>query len=201
MKINIPLARIAFIKNLWEKGSMDGTGEQAWSSTFILDQAIMDDPKYGGRKGLYAETVAKIEAAEAEVAKEKWGGKAEQMLKAIRAADKGCIHDGDSKAQYDGFEGNQFVPARSKVKPLVINRNPKERVAEGDGVIYAGCIVNGQIEVWAQDNAYGKRINAQLMGVQFVRDAEAFSGAGRPASEDDFEDLGDLGETDTSAFV
>lgn len=200
MKITIPLSRIAFIKNLWEKGSMDGTGEQAWSSTFILDQAIMDDPKLGGRKGLFDEIVAKVKAAEDAVAKEKWGGKAEQMLKAIRVADKGCIHDGDSKAQYDGFEGNLFIPARSKVKPLVIDRQ-KNKVAEGDGTIYSGCVVNAQLEIWAQDNSYGKRINAQLMGVQFVRDAEAFSGAGRPASEDDFEDLGDLGETDTSAFV
>jgi hypothetical protein len=44
------------------------------------------------------------------------------------------------------------------------------------------------VEIWAQDNNYGKRINASLKGVQFVRDGDAFAGGGA-ASPDEFEDL------------
>ena len=49
--------------------------------------------------------------------------------------------------------------------------------------------VNGSIELWCQDNAYGKRINATLRGVQFLKDGEAFAGGGS-ASADEFDDLG-----------
>jgi hypothetical protein len=56
---------------------------------------------------------------------------------------------------------------------LVINRD-KSPIAEGDNVVYAGCYVNGIVSLWAQNNQYGKRINAQLDGVQFVRDGEPF---------------------------
>jgi len=43
--------------------------------------------------------------------------------------------------------------------------------------------------LWAQDNQFGKRVNAELLGVQFVRDGEPFGG-GKPATPEDFEDLG-----------
>lgn len=44
------------------------------------------------------------------------------------------------------------------------------------------------LEFWAQDNKFGKRVNATLMGVQFFRDGDAFSGGGA-ASDDDFDDV------------
>jgi hypothetical protein len=48
--------------------------------------------------------------------------------------------------------------------------------------------VNGTVEVWAQDNKFGKGIRATLRGVQFVKDGDAFS-AGTPVSEDDFDEI------------
>ena len=41
------------------------------------------------------------------------------------------------------------------------------------------------VELWAQDNQYGKGVNATLRGVQFYRDGQAFTG-GRPLGEDEF---------------
>jgi hypothetical protein len=76
----------------------------------------------------------------------------------------------------------------SKGRPLVIDRN-RDPLTAADGKPYSGCYVNVSIDVWAQDNKYGKRINAQLKGIQFVRDGDAFGG-GAPASPDEFEDLG-----------
>ena len=98
-----------------------------------------------------------------------------------------ALHDGDLKSNYDGFPGNLYVSARSTTRPLVIN-NDKSPLTEQDGKPYAGCYVNASIELWAQDNNYGKRVNASLRGVQFLRDGDAFAGGGA-ASEDEFDDI------------
>jgi hypothetical protein len=45
------------------------------------------------------------------------------------------------------------------------------------------------VELWAQDNQYGKRINASLGGVQFAKDGESFGGGGNVVEADDFDDL------------
>src|SRR5688500_1566954 len=85
--------RLAFAQHLFTAGTVGGEGKPAFSVTAVLH------PEHP--------VLAELAAAEEQVAKEKWGAKAPQILKAIRAADKGVIHDGDQKAQYDGFEGNK----------------------------------------------------------------------------------------------
>jgi hypothetical protein len=122
------------------------------------------------------------------VAEEQWGQKAKAILAQLRGQDKTCLHNGDLKAQYDGYAGMWYVSARSASKPLVIDRD-KKILEEKDGRPYGGCYVNMSIDIWAQDNQYGKRINATLRGVQFVQDGDAFSG-GPPATPEEFEDLG-----------
>jgi len=98
------------------------------------------------------------------------------------------LHDGDAKAEYEGFEGNKFVSARAKVRPTVFDQQRQE-LSEADGKPYSGCYVNASIELWAQDNSFGKRINAQLRGVQFLRDGDAFAGGSRPADADEFDEI------------
>ncbi len=59
-------------------------------------------------------------------------------------------------------------------------RRPAVRTARGTLMevsdiaekIYPGCVVNILLRPWAQNNKYGKKINANLIGVQFVRDGE-----------------------------
>ena len=94
------------------------------------------------------------------------------------------MHDGNLKSNYDGFTGNMYVSSRGQMKPTVINSDCTPLTA-ADGKPYSGCYVNAQVALWAQDNGYGKRINAQLRGVQFLRDGEAFGG-GAVASADEF---------------
>jgi hypothetical protein len=161
--------RLAF-PNLFEPSAY-GEGDPAYSATLIMDPA-------------QAEAVDKVINA---VAREKWGAKADAQLKALRAAGKVALRDGDEKADYDGFEGMMFIAARSKTRPTVVD-GQRQPLAQSDGRIYAGCYVNASLEVWAQDNAYGKRVNCTLRGVQFVRDGEAFGG-GRPAAADEFDEI------------
>ena len=52
-----------------------------------------------------------------------------------------------------------------------------------------------KVEIWAQNNKYGKGIRAELRGVQFYRDGDAFT-AGGVAKADEFEDLSVDGDDD-----
>ena len=63
----------------------------------------------------------------------------------------------------------------------------REPLSEEDDVVYGGVIVNVLIRPWAQDNKFGKRINANLVAVQFVRDGERF-GQARPDINEHFGD-------------
>lgn len=164
--------RLAF-PQLWTPTQVNGEGKPAFSAAFLMTP---DHPD-----------IATMKAAIREVAVSKWGEKAPEILKALIAGDKVCLHNGDLKSNYDGFAGNQYVSARTYVRPLVIAQD-RSALAEEDGKPYAGCYVNAQIALWAQQNNYGKRVNAQLRGVQFVRDGDAFGGGG-VANADDFEEV------------
>lgn len=172
MKIKLTNVRLAF-PALFEAKTVNGEGEAAYSASFIIDPA---DPQ-----------VKAINAAIDAVAKEKFGTKADSVLTQMRAGDKVCLHNGDSKSDYAGFPGNLFISARTKTRPLVLDADKTPLVA-ADGKPYAGCYVNASVELWAQDNNYGKRVNASLRGVQFLKDGDAFAGGG-VASEDDFDDV------------
>lgn len=176
MKISLTNVRLAF-PQLFEAKTVNGEGDPAFSASFILP------PNHPA--------VKQINAAIDELGQAKWAAKWPAIKKELSAKDKLPIHDGDTKANYSGFEGNLYVSSRNKVRPLVLDRD-KSPLTQSDGRPYAGCYVNGSIELWCQDNAYGKRINATLRGVQFYKDGEAFAGGGS-ATADEFEDLG-IGE-------
>ena len=171
MKVKITNARLSF-PDLWKAASFNGS-EPKFGATFIF-------PKGGKTEALVADA---IEA----VATEKWGAKAPGVLRELRGKDRVCIKDGDGK-NYDGYEGMSYVTTSSKTRPMVIDRD-RSPLTEEDGRPYAGCYVNASIDVWAMDNQYGKRVCASLVGVQFVKDGDAFGGAAS-ASVDEFEDLG-----------
>jgi len=173
MKLTLKNVRLAF-PALFEAATVNGEGEPAFSASFLIDPK---DPQIKMLK----------EACEA-VGKDKWGAKWPTVRKEIEAKDRFAYHDGDLKSNYAGFPGMTFVSARNKTRPTVLDRDKTPLTAQ-DGKPYAGCFVNVVLELWPQDNNYGKRINASLSGVQFLRDGEAFSG-GRPAAPDEFEDLG-----------
>lgn len=120
---------------------------------------------------------------------------------ALEKADKLALHDGDGKPSYDGYPGNFYIsPSAAENAPPTLLDQAKTQLSAKDAakLIYSGCYVNASIELWAQDNGFGKRINAQLRGVQFLRKGDTFS-AGRPADTDEFEevtegaDAGDFG--------
>lgn len=172
MKLMLTSKRIAF-PALFDPKNFNGEGEEKFQVTTLIPE---NDPQ-----------MAEINAAIEKVAKEKWGAKAEGILKTLRAGGKICFKDGAEKSNYEGFEGCWFIAANNTSRPLILDRN-KAALAKGDGKPYAGCYCNVNIEIYAQDNAWGKRINASLRGVQFVKDGDSFGG-GAPASADEFDSV------------
>ena len=108
--------------------------------------------------------------------------------KAKVSPDKICLKDGEY-VDYDGYAGCMSIKAGSNRRPTIIDRD-KSPLVEEDGKPYAGCYVNAVLELWFQDNSYGKRVNCNLTGIQFVKDGEAF-GAGNQDSSNEFDDISD----------
>lgn len=179
MKIKLQNVRLAF-PQLFEAKQVNGEGKPSFSASLLIDPK---DPQ-----------LKAIENAALEVAKAKWGAKADAVVKQAKGQDKWVTHDGDLKSGMAGYEGMVYVNARNPVRPLVIDRD-KTPLAEQDGKPYGGCYVNVSLELWAQDNQYGKRVNASLGGVQFVKDGDRFAG-GSSADESDFDELADGADAD-----
>ena len=94
---------------------------------------------------------------------------------------------------YDGWAGMFYFNASDTEQPGVYGRDGRP-LAEESGKPYSGCYVNAIVTLWVMDNKWGKRINANLLGVQFVRDGEAFSTRrGAPAVFDPIEEDADTG--------
>ena len=110
---------------------------------------------------------------------------------------KFCMKDGDDiyeEKEYDGYQNTYAFKASNNTRPTIVNRDGSQ-LTEDDGKIYAGCVVNAIVELWVQNNNYGKRINANLLGLQFVKDGEPFGAGSLDVSnefqvleEDEFED-------------
>lgn len=96
--------------------------------------------------------------------------------------------------EYDGYEGMIYLTSANKTAPKVVNRqrNPDtgkfDQVSEASGIVYSGCYVNATVTLWAQDNEFGKRVNANLRAVQYVKPGEAF-GVAPVDADDEFEEV------------
>lgn len=160
-KVILQNVRLSF-PSLFHKAQYQGN-ETKFEATFLI-------PK--GDK-----VISQIEKAIKEAAEEKFGvGKVPKGM-------KNPLIDGDEK-EYNGYEGMVAVKASSSRRVTILDRD-KTPIVEEDNKIYAGCYVNAIIETWVQANDFGKRVNFNLLGVQFVKDGESF-GAGNIDVTDDF---------------
>lgn len=171
--LKIKKVRLSF-PDLFEATQYQGTGPFNYSATFLLPTGHPDIPKVN----------AAIKAA----AVGKWGKKADATLAGILGnSQKCCWVDGNTKA-YGGYADSWALSskrAQDRGRPVVIDADTSPLTA-ADNKPYAGCWVNATVEIYAQDNNYGKGIRCVLRGVQFVKDGEAFSAA-VPVSADEFD--------------
>ena len=165
MKHKIAKTRLSF-PSLFRTATFGEQDTGKYEATFVLD------------KEKHAEQIKQINAQMQTLMKDELKGKI--------ASDKLCLKDGDESGRPE-FEGAYTLKASTKKRPVVINKD-RAPLTEDDNVIYAGCYVNAIFSLWAQNNQYGKRINAQLDGVQFAADGEPFGEGG--ISVDEFADFG-----------
>jgi hypothetical protein len=186
MVVFLKNARLAFANGLFEAKSINGS-KPSFGVALLINKEDTDQIKT-------------IRGAMKAAATEKWKLDADKNFNVLEKTDRLALHDGDTKPDYDGYPECFFINARSKFGPntkmgfIVLDRN-KNRIGAEEGIIYSGCYVNAKIQLWAQDrkDEAGKRINATLLGIQFVADGDSFSGTSA-ASENDFPDLADTGE-------
>lgn len=141
----------------------------------------------------------KIKAASQQVKIKKYGEDKKKWPK--YRPDKLCLRDGDLE-DWDGYADHFYLSCnrdseRDGPPTVLSNRKGKDkkwiRPEPGDATYpYSGCYVNMIVRLWPQDNTHGKRINAALETVQFLRDGDAFGKA--PVNSDELltdDDVGD----------
>lgn len=107
----------------------------------------------------------------------------ERLKGRVPPSDKLCLRDGEDKGRAE-YEGYSVLSANSKDKPFVISNDGRSVITDqADCTIYAGCFVNAKVRLWAQDNQFGKRINCELVAIQFAGDGDAFDGTYVSADE------------------
>jgi hypothetical protein len=119
----------------------------------------------------------------------------EGVLRGLQLENKIPLRDGNRRnKQEEPYTGNFYLAARSSRQPRVaVTRGGVNVEIKPDDpqYPYSGCRVNLVVEIWAQSpngkpSPYGRRINCQLAGVQFLAHGKRFGGGGRVASLDEF---------------
>lgn len=149
--------RLSFPALFEPKKGPEETSKAAYAAVFLLD------------KKANAADIKAVQAAIDAVVKAEFKG-----IKPPRT----CIRDGSEKSHLDGYgDSVMFISARNEKRQPIVDRDRVTPITEKDGKIYAGCYVNAVIRVWAQDNKFGKRINASLGPIQWVKEGEEFGDA------------------------
>lgn len=179
MNLRIQNVRFNYTNSLFTAQKAQGASPTAKEKFSVVALLPKDHPQ-----------LAEIKEAMTKAATDKWGAKAPEVLKQLAAGDRLCLHDGDAKSDKPGYAGNLFINASNELRPGVYGGGPDGRapLVAADGKPYSGSYGNIIVEFWAQDNQFGKRINASLLGVQHVKDGERLSGGG-VAAADDFEEI------------
>lgn len=157
------------------------------------------EPAYGAKFPIKpgSEHQKLLEEAMLAEAKETWKDKAQSVLDMLIedgkvAFVKKVYRSKKTGEPYTGFDGTHYLSSRNaKTQPSVYNQYGEELSAESDieRQAFSGARVNASVEVWAQDNKWGRRINCSLRGVMLTGEGENFGGGSSPASADEFADM------------
>lgn len=164
-----------------------------------LSYAYLFKPYVGENKPTYcahliiAENHPQLSAITAlirKVAAATFKDQADAVLVQLKGQDRLCLHRGDvSKPGQDPYRGKLYISANNGARPRILATvgGINQEIDESHELApYSGCYANAMISIWGQNNKWGKRINAQLTGVQFLRHDTRLGGGGKAASLDEF---------------
>jgi hypothetical protein len=157
------------------------------------DKGEMVKGKYGAvgildpKNPKHKKAIKVLSDAIKEVAKEKWGDNIPKTVMPLRT--NCCLRDGADKNGAE-FDEMYTVSASSRIRPPVVGKKTSQVIEEDDDIVYGGAYVHMKVSLWAMDNDWGKRVNCNLVAVQFVRDGNRFGSTPAVASEE-FDDIED----------
>lgn len=166
-----PKGRLSF-PTLFEPRAMPGGGEPKYGCTIIFDTDADLKP---------------LKAAALAAAKEKWGDKAEDLIRTKKV--KWPFLDGGNELRQGFGEGTTFIRPNAKSKPGVVDRyagpDGKPRPITDPADIYPGCYVRASVRAFAYDTSGNKGISFGLQNLQKLDEGERLDG--RMRAEDEFE--------------
>lgn len=115
-----------------------------------------------------------------------WKNDGPAMYDSLKLKHLLCLKEGSvMKPGEEAYAGKLFIAGNAKKRFTIVGPDRTPVNKSDPFAPYSGGYGNGILQIWAQNNSFGKRINAQIMGVQFSRHGESLGG-GRVASPDDF---------------
>ena len=115
------------------------------------------------------------------------------VFKARLPADKLCLRDGDQSGKDEYENAWIFVASeREDNPPACLDIDGKRPVKKSDDKLYSGAWGNIRVRLWTQNNDFGKRINANFLGVQFIEHGDKFSAVDRPKADEMFDSEGEV---------
>lgn len=172
-KCRTPQCRLAFAE-IWQPKSFKGQ-EAKYGVTMLFDKS-----KYPEKKDL-KEIVRALSAAKKEV----FGADPKSWPKDLRSP----IRDGDGKGDWDGFKGNWFIRATSKLPPQIVG--PDKTPLSDPKTVYSGCYGVVLLTAFAYKNNPGNGASFMLRAIQKAADGKPFGGSTNVDKEfDALEDTG-----------
>lgn len=174
MNIKLNNVRLSY-PNLFEPKAGPEGGDPKYSASFLLHEK-----DNAAEIKTMSDAILSAATAQWGAGNVKWhnGQIAVKQANGKVATVKVCLRNGSEKPDTAGYgDGIMFFSASNKMQPAVVDKNPNVRLEKTSGKPFAGCYVNAAIRLWAQDNNFGRRINAQLQAVQFHADGESFGDA------------------------
>lgn len=172
--IKLPNVRLSFPELTKPKAFQEGQTPK-FQATFLIDPSSKDG----------AALIKKLRGEIQDLLVNHYGS-ADKVPKGF----KPCLKDNaKEEKEYAGYEGMWFVSSNNTVRPGLAGRDPRIPLNQEDidRMFYPGAVVNATITLWVQDNQYGKRVNANLRGIQFVKDGERLGGVAPVEAENEFD--------------
>lgn len=150
-------------------------------------------PKYGcdALMSLNHPDLPIVKAAIVNIIQQTWPENWENVLTQLKAGGRLCLKSGnETKPGNEDYKDQMYVKASNKARPLVLGPD-KSPLLEKDGKPYSGAWGNVILTIKVLTGTgplaqAGKRVYAELNGVQHVADDKHFGGGGKAASADEF---------------
>ena len=180
-KVILKNARISYANGIFSKQAMTEGADEKYTCQIIIPQ---DHPQ-----------MPEIKKAIQEAMQDKFKGKSDKALAKLKIPLRDGMEKEDTEQYEAVYKGTVWFNASSRNKPIVVNRNREEIIAE-DAIIYSGCYCNFILNFYGYDVSGNRGVAVGLNGVQFKADGKSLSTSVSindfDKEEEEFDDAKDL---------